>query len=184
MRRKTLTVEKLGADSIDICALHRARLVAGEAQRLQFGLRWPRLSSMIGYRFRLELRFGPDTFPQSVRVSWTPCHLGGKRPWFHCPGCRRRIGKLYWGGERLRYGADNVSAIRPTGARPKALQGGDCMRLGKRACSSPLTLSMIPCPNARAECTTGHIIACGRALRPWKPCCRVVSASKRRIMKT
>ena len=123
MRRKTLTVEKLGADSIDICALHRARLVAGEAQRLQFGLRWPRLSSMIGYRFRLELRFGPDTFPQRVRVSWTPCHLGGKRPWFHCPGCRRRIGKLYWGGERLRYRCRQCLGNPPYGSQTKSASG-------------------------------------------------------------
>ncbi|WP_260679630.1 hypothetical protein [Ectopseudomonas mendocina] len=32
-----------------------------------------------------------------VAISWTPCHLGGKRPWLHCPSCDRRVGKLYSG---------------------------------------------------------------------------------------
>jgi hypothetical protein len=103
MRPQRLTVERLGADCIDVRKLNSARLFAGEAQRMRFGLQWPHLSGMIGYRYRLELRFGRETFPQNVRVSWTPCALGGERPWFHCPGCSRRIAKLYWGGEQLRY---------------------------------------------------------------------------------
>src|SRR5262249_26967771 len=103
MRRERLTVEKLGADSIDVRALNRARLFAGEARRVRFGLPWPHLSGLVAYRYRLELRLGRATLPQSVRVSWSPCYLGGERPWFHCPGCSRRIAKLYWGGERLGY---------------------------------------------------------------------------------
>jgi hypothetical protein len=37
-------------------------------------------------------------------IEWTPCHFGGARPWFVCPGimrgvaCRRRVGKLYGAG--------------------------------------------------------------------------------------
>jgi len=98
-----LTVEKLGSDCIDICPLNHARLFVGEARRVRFGLQWPHLSGMIAYRYRLELQFGCETPSQNVRVSWTPCHLGGERPWFHCPGCSRRIAKLYWGGEQRRY---------------------------------------------------------------------------------
>lgn len=36
-----------------------------------------------------------------VRVVWTDCHLGGRRPWFICPGvvgnrvCRRRVAVLH-----------------------------------------------------------------------------------------
>src|SRR5438094_5573832 len=103
MRRERLTVERLGVDYIDVCMLNRAHLFAGEAQRVRFGLRWPHLSGMIAFRHRLQLVFGREAFPQHVRISWTPCHLGGERPWFHCPGCSRRIARLYWGGERLRY---------------------------------------------------------------------------------
>lgn len=30
-----------------------------------------------------------------VGVVWSACHMGGRRPWFTCPGCSRRVGKLY-----------------------------------------------------------------------------------------
>ncbi len=30
-----------------------------------------------------------------VPTSWTPCRFGGQRPWLHCPGCNRRVVKLY-----------------------------------------------------------------------------------------
>jgi hypothetical protein len=30
-----------------------------------------------------------------VPLYWTPCNYGGKRPWFSCPGCGRRVAKLY-----------------------------------------------------------------------------------------
>lgn len=34
-----------------------------------------------------------------VRLTWTRCHLGGKRPWFLCPNqaCGRRVAILYGG---------------------------------------------------------------------------------------
>jgi len=28
-------------------------------------------------------------------ITWTPCHYGGRRPWFCCPSCGRRAAKLY-----------------------------------------------------------------------------------------
>lgn len=31
----------------------------------------------------------------AVALDWTPCHLGGERPWFHCPSCGRRVAILY-----------------------------------------------------------------------------------------
>ena len=32
-----------------------------------------------------------------LRLAWTPCNLGGFRPWFICPGkgCGRRVALLY-----------------------------------------------------------------------------------------
>ena len=30
-----------------------------------------------------------------IPLSWTPCNYGGKSPWFSCPGCRKRVAKLY-----------------------------------------------------------------------------------------
>ena len=35
---------------------------------------------------------------ETVFIGRTPCHYGGTRPWFLCPGCGRRVGKLYAGG--------------------------------------------------------------------------------------
>jgi len=119
---KRLTVERLGVDCIDVRMLNRARLFAGEARRVRFGLRWPHLSGMFAYRYRLELRFGCETY-QNVRISWTPCALGGERPWFHCPGCSRRIAKLYWGGERLRYRCRQCLGNPPYGSQTKSASG-------------------------------------------------------------
>jgi hypothetical protein len=38
-----------------------------------------------------------------VRVSFcgTPCHFGGSRPWFCCPKCHSRCGKVYFAGHVL-----------------------------------------------------------------------------------
>ena len=35
-----------------------------------------------------------------VNIDWTPCHYGGRRPWFLCPaaGCARRVAVLYGPG--------------------------------------------------------------------------------------
>lgn len=31
----------------------------------------------------------------AVRIVWTPCHYGGRRPWWSCPCCWRRCASLY-----------------------------------------------------------------------------------------
>jgi hypothetical protein len=42
---------------------------------------------------------------QRVPLTWTKCHLGGRRLWFQCPvrsngtNCGRRVAKLYLGGD-------------------------------------------------------------------------------------
>jgi hypothetical protein len=30
-----------------------------------------------------------------VPITWTACHFGGRRPWFACPHCGRRIAAIY-----------------------------------------------------------------------------------------
>ncbi len=32
---------------------------------------------------------------KATLFDWMEYHLGGKRPWFLCPGCGRRVAKLY-----------------------------------------------------------------------------------------
>ncbi len=34
---------------------------------------------------------GEDVVP----IDWTECHYGGARPWFLCPGCRKRVAIIY-----------------------------------------------------------------------------------------
>lgn len=35
-----------------------------------------------------------------AELDWTPCYFGGHRPWFLCPRCDRRAGRLFlWGSE-------------------------------------------------------------------------------------
>ena len=42
---------------------------------------------------------------QRVPITWTACHLGGRRPWFVCSsnsnGCGRRVALLYGAGEKF-----------------------------------------------------------------------------------
>ena len=77
-----------------------------------FGWQWSRDDEVVAYiRVRTEsdrviLTYrhrnnGDDWKDESypVYLDWTPCPLGGKRPWFLCPanGCGRRVAILYGG---------------------------------------------------------------------------------------
>jgi hypothetical protein len=41
---------------------------------------------------------------EPMALTWTPCHYGGQRPWFLCPGegCDRRVAILYGAGRNFR----------------------------------------------------------------------------------
>ena len=54
---------------------------------------------VLTYRYRVG---GGDweSVRQVVTLAWTPCHYGGERPWFRCPGCQRRVAVLC-GDDRL-----------------------------------------------------------------------------------
>src|SRR5690348_11833272 len=102
--------------SLDVRQLRRAnRLRPGQ----RFRWAWSRAGEPIGdivietepdallliYRAH---RVGPDE-PRSIRqrvpITWTPCALGGRRPWFICSVhangryCGRRVAILYAAGE-------------------------------------------------------------------------------------
>ena len=38
---------------------------------------------------------------QSVCITWTRCNYGGRRPWFRCANCTRRVAVLYLSGSPL-----------------------------------------------------------------------------------
>jgi hypothetical protein len=56
------------------------------------------------YRVRSFLS-GGKSIEQRIPITWTPCHLGGRRPWFICSvrtngqQCGRRVAVLYAAGE-------------------------------------------------------------------------------------
>ncbi len=50
------------------------------------------------YRFRRSGQEGEDV-NQKVILDWTPCNYGGRRPWFICGNCGRRVAVVYAGGK-------------------------------------------------------------------------------------
>ena len=97
-RRNRLTVEKLGADCLDVRALYRAGIFKDYWVDLPMvSLRWPRIARMRAARYLLQLELRNQVVPQQIRVSWPRCHYGGARPWLHCPFCERRVGRLFKG---------------------------------------------------------------------------------------
>lgn len=46
-------------------------------------------------RYRITTAGGETLRDYRVAITWTPCHLGGARPWFLCPRCGRRVARLY-----------------------------------------------------------------------------------------
>jgi hypothetical protein len=53
------------------------------------------LSIRLTYRHRYAGETDWTDVDQSIALERTPCHFGGERVWFRCPGCGRRVAKLY-----------------------------------------------------------------------------------------
>jgi hypothetical protein len=106
--------------------------------------------------FRVLRAEGWEDIQQRVPVTWTPCHLGGCRPWFRCnvqtngQYCGRRVVLLYSADGpfacRTCYGlpyASQRESLRHRGLakarKIRARLGGsanmfDVFRIGRRAC--------------------------------------------------
>lgn len=93
--------------SIDVRFLNRSGLLK---PYLSYRLRWSRNGEgrasirvvtdvdevIFAYRHRRHGKGWKDeSYP--IHLDWTPCTMGGKRPWFRCPvrGCGRRVAILY-----------------------------------------------------------------------------------------
>ena len=98
-----------GYHAIDVRRLQRDDLLI---PGLSFGLRWSRGEEEVASiqvcveAERMVLNYrqcsgGSDWEPvrYPVSLTWTPCHFGGRRPWFLCPaqGCGRRVAMLFSG---------------------------------------------------------------------------------------
>jgi len=96
--------------ALDVGALAGAGVLNGPARGLAWEwkrnaevIAWVRMvggadSIVLDYKTR---RSGGEWEPMRypVRIEWTACNYGGRRPWFLCPaaGCGRRVAKLYAG---------------------------------------------------------------------------------------
>jgi hypothetical protein len=107
--KKTTTGE---CHSVDVRYLHREGLLESGHS---FSLRWSRAGRQTGsiggvaysdrviffYRHRRGVSGEWEDIKETVVLDWTPCNLGGERPWFICPGagCGRRVAILYGPGK-------------------------------------------------------------------------------------
>jgi hypothetical protein len=96
-RPNRLTIEKFASDSLDVRELRRRRILGDEWVKIGPSLRWLRIACMRVARYRIIIQLWKQATPQNIPVSWTKCHLGGLRPWMHCPYCEKRVAKLYRG---------------------------------------------------------------------------------------
>jgi hypothetical protein len=96
-RPNRLTIEKFASNSLDVRELRRRRILGDAWVEIGPSLRWLRIACMRVARYRIIIQLWKQATPQNIRVSWTKCHLGGLRPWMHCPYCEKRVAKLYRG---------------------------------------------------------------------------------------
>lgn len=92
---------------LDVHVLNRSGLFQPDSREEWSEYRWT--SGQIRVRYVEGLVFvaykvrapGANDWEQEIaegiQVEWTPCQYGGQRPWFLCPECSRRCGKLYGG---------------------------------------------------------------------------------------
>lgn len=48
-------------------------------------------------RLTYQSAFTEGDITARVKIAWTSCQFGGRRPWLECPGCKRRVAALYLG---------------------------------------------------------------------------------------
>jgi hypothetical protein len=87
-----------------------------------------------------RIRRLPTRLLQRVPITWTECHLGGRRPWFNCAVyangqyCGRRVAKVYQAGDvfacRHCCGLAYASQHEPVRERGIAMARKIRMRLG------------------------------------------------------
>ena len=101
------TTDKL--NRLDIRQVHRAgRLEPGESSIWSWRKNVDLVSQVtihagddevsLHYRISEPLGVSRD-YSCSVTIAWTPCNFGGRRAWWICPVCGRRVAIL-WGGRR------------------------------------------------------------------------------------
>jgi hypothetical protein len=96
---RRLTVEGLSQDNLDVRDLCKMGALKADWKTFlpRGSLRWPGIRKIRGARYLVQIELHNQTLAQQIRISWTHCHLGGWRPWMHCPYCEERVAKLLKG---------------------------------------------------------------------------------------
>jgi hypothetical protein len=89
------TIETWTRDCLDVRFLKRRNFIDDGWVTIGGTLMWPRIARLRIARYLIVLDIRGRSDPQRIRVSWTRMHLGGERPWMHCPHCEKRVAKLY-----------------------------------------------------------------------------------------
>jgi hypothetical protein len=99
---KTTTNDSL---PLDVRALSRRGLLArgaGGTSRWWYGSDKERGSSISfvsdGQAVTLLFSCRGESVKQRLLLVWTPCNFGGRRVWFSCPQCARRVAVVYYAG--------------------------------------------------------------------------------------
>ncbi len=90
---------------LDVRALSRSGLLARGASgvwRWWYGSDKERGSSISlacdGMAVTLRFSCRGESVKQRLLLVWTPCNFGGRRVWFSCPRCARRVAVVYFAG--------------------------------------------------------------------------------------
>ncbi|MCR6631401.1 MAG: hypothetical protein NVV74_15890 [Magnetospirillum sp.] len=74
----------------------------------------------------------PRPVEQRIALTATACHYGGNRPWFRCPSCSHRAGKLYLAGHPAAFACRNCHgltyATRQEGPKLRGLSRANRLR--------------------------------------------------------
>lgn len=122
----------------------------GDRSLGSIGLRAERGSLILDYQHRRSPSSEWEEVRYPVRLTWTPCNFGGRRPWFICPGvvngryCGRRVGTLFNGGKYFlcRHCYDLTYQSRQDGYRYGPLR--KCQRIRQRLGGSANMMEPFP----------------------------------------
>ena len=133
--RSKMTVESMAADYnyIDVLNLYRRGLLADHWISFVPLLGWSGVAKIHASRYSVLVEWCDRADRQQISVSWTRLHLGGARPWVHCP-CGRRVVRLFKGP--VRYQCRQCLGNPPYASQSKSTQG----RLHFEACKLRLQL--------------------------------------------
>jgi hypothetical protein len=184
--------ERGGRHRYDDCAAIDVRVLHRHAQRGQAGAcaswRWHGggrpLCSVDVWIHADRLILTDVTHPRQpytevIALTRTPCHYGGTRPWFCCPGCHRRCAKLYLHRDRFRcrtcHGLDYRSQLEASAERPRLSR--QCTSAANVACGHPSPTRRVQSisrhPNAvRKRLGIEFLCLANIALRPEGSPCR------------